>query len=184
MSFVRYTTNIQINFQKWHDNLLNDMLFTKLMASLSSLYDSANEKYPIYHSGILAFVVTVCLPLNIGLSKVPTVGVPVLFLAGFVSLFMLARNDKVGMSLLNHLRIPQGNKFVHSEQQLATAHMIQSKAESVQPTYINHDPFVMLENVVEYIMITHGDHLDSATRVQLESFHHMVHEITEEIRKQ
>src|SRR5206468_6450308 len=113
-----------------------------------------------------------------------TVGVPILFLAGFVSLFMLARNDKVGMSLLSHLRIPQGNKFVYSEQQLPTAHMIQSKAESVQPTYINHDPFVMLETVVEYIMITHGDHLDSATRVQLESFHHMVHEITEEIRKQ
>src|SRR5437870_1178882 len=132
----------------------------KTMAPLSSLYDSANEKYPIYHSGILAFVVTVCLPLNIGLSKVPTVGVPVLFLTGFVSLFMLARNDKVGMSLLSHLRIRQGNKFVHTEQQLVTAHMIQSTAESVHPAYVDQDPFVMLENVVEYIVITHNDHLD------------------------
>ena len=173
----------KINSQKWHDNLLNHLLFIKTMASLSSLYDSCNEKYPIYHSGILAFVVTVCLPLNIGLSKVPTAGVPVLFLTGFVSLFMLARNDKVGLSLLSHLRIPQGNKFVHSEQQLATAHMIQSQAKSVTPTYIEQDPFVMLENVVKYIMITHDEHIDPATRAQLENFHHMVHEITEEIRK-
>ena len=160
-----------------------NVFYILLMALLSSLYDAGNEKYPIYHSGILAFVITVCLPLNIGLSKVPTFGVPILFLTGFVSLFMLARNDKVGMSLLSHLRIPQGNKFVHSEQQLTTIHMMQSTAESVHPTYVDQDPFVMLENVVEYIMITHDDHLDSATRVQLENFHHMVHEITEEIRK-
>jgi len=159
------------------------MLFTKLMASLSSLYDSCHEKYPIYHSGILAFVVTVCLPLNIGLSKVPIAGVPVLFLAGFVSLFMLARNDKVGMSLLSHLRIPQGGKLVLSEQQLATAKVMPPKTESTQAAYIEQDPFVMLENVVKYIMITHDDHIDSPTRVHLEKFHNMVHEITEGIRK-
>ncbi len=158
------------------------MLLLELMASLSSLYDSCNEKYPVYHSGILAFVVTVCLPLNIGLSKVPTVGVPVLLLTGFVSLFMLARNDKVGMSLLSHLRIPQGSKQMLSEQQLANVHIAHPKAETADPL-IEQDPFVMLENMIKYIMITHDDHIDSPTRVHLQKFHNMVHEITKEIRK-
>src|SRR3989442_15373840 len=102
------------------------MLFTKSMASLSSLYDSCHEKYPIYHSGILAFVITVCLPLNIGLSKLPTVGVSVLFLTGFVSLFMLARNEQVGLSLLCHLRIPSRKKALQHDGQLITMNMARS----------------------------------------------------------
>jgi len=87
------------------------------------------------------------------------------------------------MSLLSHLRIPQGGKLVLSEQQLATAKVMLSKTESTQAAYIEQDPFVMLENVVKYIMITHDDHIDSLTRVHLEKFHNMVHEITEGIRK-
>src|SRR2546428_8423626 len=105
-----------------------------MMALLSSLYDAGNEKYPIYHSGILAFVITVFLPLNIGISKLPLVDVLALLLAGFFSLFMIVRNDEVGMSLLSHLRIPDRKKFLQHDKQYVTIKKARSNVhESIEP---------------------------------------------------
>ncbi|TLX95940.1 MAG: hypothetical protein E6K91_01665 [Thaumarchaeota archaeon] len=149
------------------------------MVLLSSLYDTSNERYPIFHSAILAFVITVFLPLNIGISKLPLVDVLVLLLTGFFSLFMIVRNDKVGMSLLSHLRIPDRKKVLQHDKQLVTIKKARSNVhESIEPPHYKHDPFVQLQNVVEYIMITHDGHIDLATRERLENMRHELQKIT------
>ena len=155
-----------------------------LMALLSSLYDAGNEKYPIYHSGILAFVVTICLPLNIGISRLPVVDVLALLLGGFFSLFMLARNEKVGLSLLSHLRIPQGEIRLQFDRRLVARNMTRPKDnEWLKADDFRRDPFVMLENAVEHIMITHDEHIDLPTREMLENMQQRLRKITEEICK-
>jgi len=152
------------------------------MASLSSLYDSCNEKYPLCYSGILAFVITVCLPLNIGISKLPTFGVFALLIGGFVSLFMLGRNEQVGTSLLNHLRIPDKKKKMQSDTKLVTINTARSnRSELIRLQNYKNNPFVMLQNVVEHIMITHDEHINSATHEKLENVRETLQKIKNEI---
>ena len=73
------------------------------MATLSSLYDTRDTGYPLFYSGVLTFAITICLPLNLGISKLPAFAAFAIFTAGFVSLFMLARNPQVGLDLLTHI---------------------------------------------------------------------------------
>ncbi len=153
-----------------------------MMASLSSLYDARSEKYPIWHSGILAFVITVFLPLNIGVSRLPLVDVLALLLAGFVSLFMIVRNDEVGLSLLCHLRIPDRKKDLQYGKRLVATNMTRSNDhESYKIPNFKNDPFTMLQNVVEHIMITHNEHIDLATRERLEDMSQRLQKIMKEM---
>ena len=152
------------------------------MKSLASLYDARSEKYPIYHSGILAFVITTCLPLNVGISRLPAIDVIALLLAGFVSLFMLARNDQVGLGLLNHLRVPDRNQAVQLDKRLSGKNMERFADRKLsQPEPLNQDPFTLIQNALEYIIATHGEHLDSATHAKLEDARQRLHKITDEI---
>jgi hypothetical protein len=149
------------------------------MAVLSSLYDARNERYPIYHSGILAFVITTCLPLNLGLSKLPVMYVFLLLSVGFLSLFMLARNEHVGQSLLSHLRI---GKQAKSSQKHHAGKMAKCD-EIALDAYkkYQHDPFFLLQNFVEQIIITHDEHMDLKTRVRLEAMHVSLQKKTHEL---
>ena len=85
---------------------------------------------------------------------------------GFLSLFMLARNERVGQSLLVHLRIGKQAKSL----QKRYPSMINSVAVTSNP-YNKHasDPFSLLENIVEQIIIMHDEHMDLETRVRLEA---------------
>ena len=152
------------------------------MKSLTSLYDARREKYPIYHSGILAFVITTCLPLNVGISRLPAIDVIALLLAGFVSLFMLARNDQVGLGLLNHLRIPDRKQAVRFDKRLSGKNMeIVADRKLSQLETLKQDPFTLIQNALEYIITTHDEHLDSATRVKLEGTRQRLRKIADEI---
>ena len=152
------------------------------MKSLTSLYDARSEKYPIYHSGILAFVITTCLPLNVGISRLPVIDVIGLLLAGFVSLFMLARNDQVGLGLLNHLRIPDRKQAVRFDKRLSGKNMeIVADRKLAQLETLKQDPFTLTQNALEYIITTHDEHLDSATRVKLESTRQRLRKIADKI---
>ncbi len=135
------------------------------MVSISALYDTANERYPIYYTGILVFVITVCLPLNLGVSNLPTVEVFLLFGIGFLSLFMITRNKQVGFGLLTHLKIPSKEMNIDqkSVQEVTHQETLFTKSE-----WNVEDPFGLLQNVVERIIINHDDHMDLATRVRLE----------------
>ena len=134
------------------------------MSVLSPLYDARNERYPIYHSGILAFVITTCLPLNLGISRLPVMDVFLLLSVGFLSLFMLARNERVGQSLLAHLRIGKQAKSIQKLQSMTNPGVATNTCKKYDP-----DPFSLLQNVVEQIIIMHDEHMDLETRVRLEA---------------
>ena len=169
-------------FQSWHDILKSKKLTCEIMKSLTSLYDARSEKYPIYHSGILAFVITTCLPLNVGISRLPVMDVIALLLAGFVSLFMLARNDQVGMGLLNHLRIPDRKQTVQFYKRPSGKTMERFTDRKLsQVETLKQDPFTLIQNALEHIITTHDEHLDSTTRVKLAAVRQRLHEIAGEI---
>ncbi|MHB8601503.1 MAG: hypothetical protein ACYC6W_07180 [Nitrosotalea sp.] len=147
--------------------------------SISVLYDSRNEKYPICYVGILAFVITVCLPLNFGVSKLPPMGVFLLFAAGFASLVMVTRNEQVGFGFLNHLKMLTKEIRIDTKAKQNVNPKV-SFSESELPV---EDPFGLLQNVVERIIINHDDHLDLATRVRLEKMNQRLHELSSHMCK-
>ena len=144
------------------------------MRLISPIYDQRNEKYPICHLGILAFIITTGIPLNLGMTKLPSVDIILLFAGGFFSLFMIARNDSVGQSCLDHLHIKtiQQNpvkikkvRVTTNNQQYRTPALEHESIPTVQ------DPFFLLQNVVEQIIISHEDNMDMATKVKLYAVH-------------
>src|SRR2546425_12210247 len=153
-----------------------------MMSLLASLYEAVNENCPICYSVMLPFIITIFLPLNIGISRLPVVDVLALLLAGFFSLFMLARNEKVGLSLLSHLRIPQGEIRLQFNRQLVARNVTRPKdREWLKADDFKRDPFAMLQNAVGHIMITHDEHIDLPTREMLENVQQRLRKITEEI---
>ncbi len=146
---------------------------------ISALRDRRNEKYPIYYVGILAFVITVCLPLNFGVSKLPPLGMFLLFVTGFASLFMIVRNDQVGLGLLNHLKIQPKEIRIDTK----ARQNVSSKISFSESEISVDDPFSLLQNVVERIIIDHDDHMDLATRVQLEKMNKRLHDMSRQICK-
>jgi hypothetical protein len=109
------------------------------MKSLTCLYDSQNEKYILYHSALLVFVLTVVIPINLQLTKFSSAATAILFALGFLSLFMIARNDKVGFGLLKSLRIEGGSNIL--SQKMPYPHF--NSADNHQ------DPLVLMENFVD-----------------------------------
>lgn len=153
---------------------------------LSSLYDKSNEKYPIYHSGVLAFIITIGIPLNLGMTKLPFYDVSLLLLAGFFSLFMIARNQGVGQSLLSHLHVPSvQNNPVKIKQKLENK---VGNLENNMPNYEGRihsiqDPFNLLQNIVEHIIISHDNNLDLPTQVKLYDIHRRLERVTNQLCK-
>ena len=146
------------------------------MRLISPIYDKRNEKYPIYHLGILAFIITTGIPLNLGMTKLPPIDIILLFVGGFFSLFMIARNDNVGQSFLYHLHIHSNQqsyvKIKHevnitktNNQQYATPALDHGRIHT------NEDPFFLLQNVVEQIIISHEDNMDMVTKLKLYAVH-------------
>ena len=145
------------------------------MRLISPIYDKRNEKYPIYHLGILAFIITTGIPLNLGVTKLPSVDIILLFVGGFFSLFMIARNDNVGQSFLSHLHIPtspqkpvkikQEANIKTNNSQYATPALDHGRIHTIQ------DPFFLLQNVVEQIIISHEDNMDMVTKLKLYAVH-------------
>jgi len=88
------------------------------------------------------------------------------------------------LSLLSHLRIPQGEIRLQFNRQLVARNMTRPKdREWLKADDFKRDPFVMLQNAVEHIMITHDDHIDLPTRETLENVQQRLRKITEEICK-
>jgi len=156
------------------------------MRLLSPLYDKRNVKYPVYHSGVLSFIITTGIPLNLGLTKLPFYDVFLLLVAGFFSLFMIARNEGVGQSLLSHLHIQLVQK-----NHLIIKHELETKTNNLQNTShisegrIHHiqDPFSLLQNMVEYIIISHDDKLDLSTQVKLYDIHKRLERVSNRLCK-
>lgn len=152
------------------------------MVLLESIYDAHNEKYPIYHSGILVFVITIFIPLNLGLSRLPPAETFLLLIAGFASLFMLARNEKVGLEFLNHLRITKQKKVLHTEL-VGLDPTVHTKTKSKEYEGSKQASFILLKNVVERITVAPDEHLDLEARLRLENTRKSLQKITRQLCK-
>lgn len=154
------------------------------MFALSALYDKDNDMYPIYHTGILMFVLISTIPLNLGLSNLPS-GVFLMLLAtGFLSLFMVVRNEKVGFGLLTHLKIQRKQISQTSTTVMSSGidkRRLQDSLETSQESV--SDPFSLLQNAVERIIVDHDEQFDLATRVRLEVMNRRLHEMSKQVCK-
>ena|SRR5579872_2301460 len=156
------------------------------MRLLSPLYDKHSEKYPIYYAGVLSFIITTGIPLNLGITKLPFYDTFLLLVMGFFSLFMIARNEGVGQSLLSHLHVSSIQKnHMKIKQDLETrVNVMQDKTPVYEGRIHNiQDPFHLLQNIVEHIIITHDDNLDLPSQVKLHDIHRRLERISNQLCK-
>ena len=137
------------------------------MNSLSCIHDSKNDNYVLYHSALLVFVLTVTIPINLHLTKLSVPITAILFAVGFISLFMIARNEKIGSGLLKFMRIGAS-----SSEPLQHTNTYGFTSKKIQPTDfdssdIHQDPIVLLQNFVDELSIRHKENMDWST---LDSF--------------
>ncbi len=146
---------------------------------LVSLYRPSNYNYPVYYSAVLLFVITIVVPLTLGLTQLPLAYSTLVFAVGFISLFMLVRNEEAGVALLTFLRIRKtedhSKKFSYFKTNRYDKHKINSDDNEA-----NQIPFELVQARVEQMVATHEDHIDLATRKSLvtlcEDLKKMAHE--------
>ena len=73
------------------------------MKLLSSLVNPKNTRYVIYYSILLVAVLTTVILKSIGIIQLPALEITILHFEGFMSMFMLVRNEEVGNAFVIHL---------------------------------------------------------------------------------
>ena len=74
-----------------------------LLKLFSSLHDRKKSRYPVYYSTVLVIVIITAILLVSGNLEITIIEGTIIFFEGFVSLFMLARHEKVGNDFMSHL---------------------------------------------------------------------------------
>jgi hypothetical protein len=141
------------------------------MNSLSCLHDSRNDNYVLYHLALLVFVLTIMIPINLHLTKLSLPITAILLAVGFLSLFMIARNEKIGLGLLKFMRIGEGARSSEPLQHVNT-YKGSTSSKKIQHTDFNsadihQDPIVLLQNFVDELSRRHKENMDWTT---LDSF--------------
>ena len=145
------------------------------------MYDSRNDNYVLYHSALLVFVLTVMIPANLHLTKLSVPITAVLFAVGFLSLFMIARNDKVGLGLLHSVRIVQKRSPRSSRNfRMYYDHPPLEKVQhSLDSTDIHQDPLVLLQNFIDELSKRHQEVMDLTTLDSFRNFRVRVSQLVE-----
>ena len=73
------------------------------MKILTSLHDPKKERYAIYYSTILTVVTISSILLATGVIHFSPIEGSLIFVEGFIALYMLARHEKVSHSFANHI---------------------------------------------------------------------------------
>ena len=152
------------------------------MATLSSLYDTHDTGYPLFYSGVLTFAITTCLPLNLGISKLPAFAAFAIFAAGFVSLFMLARNPEVGIDLLAHIHVsPKRKDSILVKQTMKHTTVQHPKLQLDIPP---QDPFPYLQNMISSIVSNNQfTEMDPETKTRLVNILQRLQTVSKDIGK-
>jgi hypothetical protein len=144
------------------------------MRLLSPICDSDNDSYILFHLAVLVFTITVLIPINFHLAKLPSVAALAFFAVGFASLFMIARNEKTGQGLLKCLGIGKHVKQNVLQEQFDAIRKRDPALEELQ----HDDDFAtncvdlvtLLQNFIDDVKKAHGHQMDYAT---LDSFSHL-----------
>ena len=139
------------------------------MQSLSCLHDSRNDNYVLYHSALLVFVLTIMVPINLHLTKLPLPITSILFAIGFLSLFMIGRNEKIGLGLLKFMKIEatRSPELLHHVNTYKSSTSKKTQHTDFNSSDICEDPIVLLQNFVDELSRRHKENMDWAT---LDSF--------------
>jgi len=97
---VKYFPKSPLPHLRKHSNYGKDHSLLKLF---SSLHDRKKSRYPVYYSTVLVIVIITAVLLVSGNLEITVIEGTMIFFEGFVSLFMLARHDKVGNAFMSHL---------------------------------------------------------------------------------
>jgi len=150
------------------------------MQSLSCLHDSRSDNYVRYHLALLVFVLTIMIPLNLHLTKLSLPITTILFAAGFLSLFMIARNEKIGLGLLNFMRIGKGSELSESSLHLNTYKGSTSSKKTQHSDFnssdIYQDPLILLQKFVDELSMRHKENMDWTT---LDSFRKLSNRVSD-----
>jgi len=97
---VKSSPKSSLPYLKKHSNHGEGNSLRKLF---SSLHDRKKSRYPVYYSTVLVIVTITAVLLVSGNLEITVIEGTMIFFEGFVSLFMLARHDKVGNDFMSHL---------------------------------------------------------------------------------
>jgi len=142
------------------------------MSLLSVMSDSRKKNYVLYYSALLVLTIITIIPISLQLTKFSFPITTVLFSIGFFSLFMVARNERVGIGLLKFLKIYDRTKKYSVPWIRVYADSIPisyEKLDQVDPYHINdyEEPIALLHNFVKDVTIRHKENMDWTT---LDSF--------------
>jgi len=141
------------------------------MNLLSCVHDSRKDNYVLYYSSLLVFAIIAIIPINLHLTRFSFPITAILFTIGFFSLFMVARNEKVGFGLLKFLRIEaRQKKSMRSWQHVSMyANSAMSTKTQYAPNPIEEleEPILLLQNFIKELSRRHEERMDWTT---LDSF--------------
>ena len=141
------------------------------MNLLSVLCDPRKDNYALYYSALLVLTIITIIPLNLRLTQFSFPIPMVLFAIGFFSLFMVLRNDKVGVGLLEFLKIHNRKKNFVAWQHIYSGKLSipYEKLNYNDLNYNNNceEPIDLLLNFIKEVTRRHKENMDWST---LDSF--------------
>ena len=156
------------------------------MKALSCCYDSRNDGYILCHTALLIFTITVMIPMNFQLTRLPPVVSLLIFSLGFLSLFMIVRNEMVGGKLLKHLSMGERIRLIRPSNSLFQVQRERNSTLSEDPhpdaNSIKNceDLMMLLHNFVEELRITYSNRMNITTQDSFRKLQNRLLEITNE----
>lgn len=121
------------------------------------------KNFALLNCSILAFAITIIIPLSLGITKLPfTISCPV-FVAGFISLFWLARQKDEKSVRPKRAKI---NNFEDSANWYGkSANLEEKKREKYDTEY--EVPFELVRASMRNTLSSYADYIDDATKNKL-----------------
>lgn len=124
---------------------------------------SCYKTFTLLNCSVLAFAVTVIIPLSMGITKLPfTISLPV-FVAGFISLFWLARQKDDKNSDSRHAKI---NNFEDSKNRYGKSNNLKEE-EREKFDIENEVPLELVRDHMEETLTRYEFYMDNATKEKL-----------------
>lgn len=124
---------------------------------------SEHKDLALLNCGILAFAITIVIPLSMGLTRLPFIISCPVFASGFISLFWLALHQDRKNA---HPKRSKVNNFEDSANyNRKSTDLKETKSEECHPE--NEVPFELVRANMRKMLLSHGDYIDDATKNKL-----------------
>lgn len=136
------------------------------MQSVSRMFEqhiqhSDQKDLALFNCSILAFAITIVIPLSLGMTKLPVIVSCPVFIAGFISLFGLALQNDRKNTPQKLSKIDNFKNFTNSK----NTNLKEKKSEKYHPE--NEVPFELVRQNVNKILLSYNEYIDDATKNKL-----------------